>query len=359
MKPVKLFVDSKDLTSKLLKAPLLYPLTGLPEWSLFHDRDLRVNVYDKYVAEGRRYFELSSLNDCDYIIYPFEINLHVNLPELQEKLLTYAEYEKKVNKPVLIFYANDLEVNRWMSNIPFQNPIIFASSLFKSTQPDYLHAQPAFIKDPLSEGFTPYIRQKSSEAAVGFCGFAAPMGVPWGKYRIQEEVRLLLDQLGLLKRMNLDAFHTTRVRALKKINRSGRVKANFIIRSFSAFDSTQGLFSEGKEERAKRLRNQYFTNILESDYVLCSRGHGNFSFRFYETLACSRIPVFINTDSVLPFDTSIDWKRYCIWIDAPDISRIDQRIAQFHHSSPRRVSAVAIGLSEALGRIFVTRRLFS
>ena len=70
--------------------------------------------------------------------------------------------------------------------------------------------------------------------------------------------------------------------------------------------------------------------MIDSDYVLCVRGDGNYSIRFYETLCCGRIPVFINTDCVLPYDFEIDWKDYCIWINQNELHLIDEKIAEFH-----------------------------
>ncbi len=217
-----------------------------------------------------------------------------------------------------------------MELIPFRNYLLFACSLAKAAQLPHLHSLPAFIRDPRTEGYYAPIQAKRAKPVVGFCGFAAPLGLPWGKYRLQEEIRLILDHFGLLKVFKIDSFHTTRVRVLKHLQRSSRVTAQFIIRGFSAFDSSQGLYTEGKEERTKRLRDQYFNNMMEADYVLCSRGHGNFSFRFYEAMACGRIPVFINTNTALPFDDILPWKRYCVWIDESEISRADKIIADFH-----------------------------
>ena len=40
---------------------------------------------------------------------------------------------------------------------------------------------------------------------------------------------------------------------------------------------------------------EYYENLLDSDYILCIRGAGNFSIRLYETLMVGRIPIFVNT----------------------------------------------------------------
>lgn len=79
-------------------------------------------------------------------------------------------------------------------------------------------------------------------------------------------------------------------------------------------------------------RREFVRNLRESDYGLCVRGSGNFSFRFYETLCMGRIPVFVDTDCVLPLDFDIEWRDYCVWVEADDVGRIGDRILEFHES---------------------------
>jgi hypothetical protein len=70
--------------------------------------------------------------------------------------------------------------------------------------------------------------------------------------------------------------------------------------------------------------------MVDSDYVLCTRGGGNFSYRFYETLSCGRIPLFVNTDCSLPFEQHIDWKKYCVWVEEEDLPHLGNIIREFH-----------------------------
>src|SRR5690606_19049993 len=66
------------------------------------------------------------------------------------------------------------------------------------------------------------------------------------------------------------------------------------------------------------------------DYVLCVRGAGNFSVRFYETLLMGRIPIFVNTDCLLPFEDKINWKKHVVWIEWKERSNIANIVADFH-----------------------------
>ncbi len=75
---------------------------------------------------------------------------------------------------------------------------------------------------------------------------------------------------------------------------------------------------------------EFVNNIFNTDYTVCIRGGGNFSKRLYETLCCGRIPIFVDTDSVLPYDFAVDWKRYCVWIDRSEVPHIAEKVAGFH-----------------------------
>ncbi|MEE4247598.1 MAG: exostosin family protein, partial [Kangiellaceae bacterium] len=75
---------------------------------------------------------------------------------------------------------------------------------------------------------------------------------------------------------------------------------------------------------------EFYENIKNSDYVVCMRGAGNFSNRFYETLAMGRIPVFINTDCLLPLEEVIQWKNHVVWVEYNEREKITEKILEFH-----------------------------
>ena len=81
-----------------------------------------------------------------------------------------------------------------------------------------------------------------------------------------------------------------------------------------------------------KVKKEFFDNIINSDYSLATRGKGNFSHRLYEILCCGRIPLFVNTDCVLPFENQINWKEHCIWVEYKDIKYFDKIINEFHNS---------------------------
>ena len=116
-----------------------------------------------------------------------------------------------------------------------------------------------------------------------------------------------------------------RKKILNILDRKSNLNTNFILR-----DRYQGGESK-KKDTFQIMRKEFYQNIYHSDYTLCIRGTGNFSARFYETLALGRIPIFINTDCMLPFNDVIEWKKHIIWIEQNEISDIGLKILEFHN----------------------------
>jgi hypothetical protein len=89
------------------------------------------------------------------------------------------------------------------------------------------------------------------------------------------------------------------------------------------------------------VRAEFVRNVIDSDYVACVRGGGNFSLRLYETLCCGRIPIVIDTDCVLPFADSIDWPSHAVFCDAGELHSLSDKVAAFHRAlGPERFGAL-------------------
>lgn len=142
----------------------------------------------------------------------------------------------------------------------------------------------------------------------------------------------------MFKRGSSDA--TVREEAMRYLSVDPQVKTNFIRRD----EFLGGAISAGGKVDYPTLqhsRKEFAENIFQSDYVLCARGAGNFSYRLYETLCCGRIPVFVNTDCVLPYEDRIDWKQLCVWVEVEELSGIGEKVTQFHRKlSPEEFKAL-------------------
>jgi len=62
----------------------------------------------------------------------------------------------------------------------------------------------------------------------------------------------------------------------------------------------------------KSLVADFKENMKNSQFTVCCRGGGNFSFRFYETLAAGRIPALLDDDTCLPFEEDIDYSKIIV-----------------------------------------------
>ena len=170
-------------------------------------------------------------------------------------------------------------------------------------------------------------RQKEILPVIGFCGHTDLSFLK----RIKEDVKFLRENF---KRFFQNPFRSDyeplfpsafeRAKLLQYFEQSNKVKTNFIYRKHYRGGAIT------KEQR-EQTTLEYYDNILTSDYVLCVRGAGNFSVRFYETLLMGRIPIFVNTDCLLPFEDKINWKEHVVWVEWKDRHNIAEIVANFHN----------------------------
>lgn len=161
---------------------------------------------------------------------------------------------------------------------------------------------------------------------VGFCGHATFSPSKRGKEIVKcflENVKRFIKNPLAKVYEPLFASAYERAKLLKSFENSNQVKTNFIYRKN---------YRGGAITDAQRTKTtlEYYDNIISSDYVLCVRGAGNFSVRFYETLMMGKIPVFVNTDCLLPFEDKINWKNHVVWVEWKDRENIAQLVADFH-----------------------------
>jgi Exostosin family len=271
--------------------------------------------FDRYVEIGGSFLRLSPLADCDAAVFPQNWeSAGEQAVELGDAFTASCRDARKT--PVVFHGADSAEP------LPI-DAVVFRTSLFRSRRGPKEFALPAWSEDFLVRYLDGELatRPRHSRPVVGFCGNPADLGKPRtfrGRVR-----RCISPEPGM--RQGLAGNHP-RTRALRALKRDRRLDANLVLR--------EGFWAGalGDPAALSRARQDYVRNMLESDYVLCTRGIGNFSYRLYETLSLGRIPVFVDTDCVLPLDFDIDWRAYCVWVDAADIERIGDKILAFHES---------------------------
>jgi Exostosin family len=198
---------------------------------------------------------------------------------------------------------------------------VYRHSMDSNLQLSCEAAMPGFTMDVLEEMGRPLQpRPWRDTPTVGFCGYVS---TPFMRsaYRVMGRQH---------KALGLEL----RARLLKQLHQSG-IQTRFITRrSYWA-----GTVSRFHRDPAGQFgpRKEFLNNVIDSDYTLCVRGAGNFSYRFYEALSAGRIPLFVNTRCVLPFPDQIAWRNHCVWVEEDEIDRIDQILLRFHREiGPQR-----------------------
>lgn len=305
---------------------LLIPFIGL------YDKEgepgsITYGRFNEYLKIGKSLFELTAIEDCDICLLPIFYDVLENQREFEKKIAPFIKKVEAHNKKVLIFVGHDVLNIR----IPIKNAIIFNSAINKSKRPENVFPWPHFFEDFIEKynNGNLNLRKKSEKPIVGFCGYAPPLNTTIGREKIVGMIKLAANYLGLLQRFPNRIAHSYRARSIIGLMRSKKVVPNFRLKSNFAF-GPDGMNTGNTGESNVDFRRGFVENILESDYTLCIRGLGNNSIRFFETLCCGRIPVFVNTDSTLPFEDLIDWKNLCVWVEEKDIDNVGDVVQRFH-----------------------------
>ena len=188
-------------------------------------------------------------NDADVLVYH---------DKLDSNIISYLDNTN--NKPILAFYNDDN--SKPINDSILEKVIVYRTSINRSKQKDNEYALPAWSVD-------------------------------FGKADIREKKDLTISFCGALT-------DPVRNNCIEKFKSNKNITTNFIIRN--AF--------WGGKPHDKKIRDEYISNLKDSDLVLCCRGAGNFSYRLYETLSVGRIPIIIDTDISLPCSDVIDWNRF-------------------------------------------------
>lgn len=318
---LKIFTDRAYLPEGRKHVTMLYPFWGKnPE----DPRNPDSGRYDRYIAAGGRFFKMTTLEQADVAVFPEPWERVIGDASAVERAEQFVAVARKAQKYTVLFFWSDLD-----EAIPYDTTMVFRTSLYRSRRRDHEFAMPAWSEDFAAKylGGQVLLRSKRDRPVVGFCGYVpSPPPPPPNKIRgVLRRCKKFLKNVG--RRKKADA--SIRAAALRALSASPGIDRNFVIRDHFL---GAAVLPSGEMDHARMqvVRQEYVQNIVGSDYILCARGGGNFSYRLYETLSCGRIPVFVDTDCVLPFHSEIDWKRYCVWVDEKEVHRIGEKIAEFH-----------------------------
>ena len=302
-------------------------------------------------ATALPYAMASSGEDADLLV----LSIPWKRTRSDARALAFAESEirdaARMEKLILIFFDSDHdEPVAWPAHT-----IVFRFSIYADTRRPNEFSMPTFSQDFLAQRSAGILRlrEKSPVPVVSFCGYAPPLGCRLSLHRLRETAREAAYRLGLLSRRRNLIAHAPRVRALRALRRTAGIDARFILRDQFAFNRWGVLQPGGTPAAAARQRAEFEQNLDHADYALCARGLANCSIRFYEALSLGRLPVFINTACVLPYDWLVPWRDACVWIEERDLADIGRRLRDYH----RNLTPEAFAAKQRLARELFVRWL--
>jgi len=206
---------------------------------------------------------------------------------------------------------------------------------------------PAFVNDGLAavSAVERHVRRLDEDLPiVGFCGcvevdvgarssaLAALRRALWWSVLSRPGLERVLRRFGF--ELTRSEGKRVRYQALGVVMRSRRVRNHFLLRDHRDIfsEATLRLPEDQRRHSAGQALREFQENVLESDYTLCPRGGGNWSYRLYETLCLGRIPVFFDTDCALPYESLIDWREHCVWVEADHIEETPDAILRHYRA---------------------------
>jgi hypothetical protein len=285
-------------------------------------RTLEENI-EIYGPQITQYEVVSRPQDADLHVLTMAWDYYFATGQLKQAQ-AFIKQAQSMNKPVVIWQNSDFSVR----SPQHTNIFLFQTSGYRSTGNSNQFSKPVFVGDPLQElnmtGIK--LRQKNSQPVVGFCGqadyafgHALSTWFRFGLLNLQSGLRLTPYEFLPLRPLSTQL----RWEILNQLEKEPNIQTNFVRRKkYKAGARTS--------DEINISRKEFWNNMLQSDYVVCIRGTGNFSARLYETLAMGRIPIFIDTDCILPYEKDIDWKELCVWVDADELELLPGKVLDFH-----------------------------
>ena len=298
---LKIYTDTTFITAQYRR--IIFPLL----FDLCYTNNLK--LLEKYQL-------VSHIDDCDIVVVPIDI-AHFIENNKKEWLYAFIDIALGLQKKVWVYTAGDFGYSIDRSVFTFR------MSGFNSQLDARTFILPSFISDPytlIQKEFKPIV--KTSLPKVGFVGHASPSPSKWVK-----EVLLYLfhnyKRATKQRYTDYQPFYPSSIKRyqfLSLLQKSDQIETNFIFRN-------QYRAGVKTEEDKKETALAFFENIEANRYTFCLRGVGNYSVRFYETLAMGRIPFVVDTDFRLPLEGIVNWKKHCIIVSGKNVR---EALIKFH-----------------------------
>mgnify|MGYP002654999873 CR=1 FL=1 len=267
--------------------------------------------------EGASFFTLvDNPENSDWILIPAFISSMTHEGGKQVIHETH-KLAQRYSKPFGVFSNSDLIVNPGVESLYIFTPGAYGSFKNQVELPAVLPYDP--VLRWMKDGWSPQDR-----VSVGFCGQATRNPLKTIKDFLTVEKLRLNKFLGLSPFLHIPRFLPAYQRGLllHSVRKSKLIQTDFILRSH---------YKGGASSVADSLRveEDFYQNIASNLFTLCIRGMGNYSVRFYQTLAMGRIPVLIDTDSLLPFSDQLDYRDLIVSVPYAQRFRTDHYILSY------------------------------
>jgi hypothetical protein len=258
--------------------------------------------------------------DADYVHIPHHYPTLKLEPGGQAVIDMIESEARKARKLLLIDNASDIE-----RSLEAPDVVELRLSQYRyRMRPNEITVP--FAADDLLETFCggkEVIRKKSAVPSVGFAG--------WAHLSLKTRLKTDLKEFPITVKALFDRRRAAehkgvifRERVLRALKKTSNIKAHFLERpNYSGHIKTIA-------GAVEQNRKEFVDNLLDSDYALCVRGDANSSIRFYEALSLGRIPLFVDTQCVLPLEDRLNYKDFCLFVDFRDISGIGDILSTFH-----------------------------
>ncbi len=285
---------------------------------LFDIHYLKNEILDQY------YKLVDAASECDIVVFPID---YAKFIKYKTEFIALQNEAKESNKPIWIYSAGDYGFTNYI-----KNSYTFRLGGFDSELDDKAFIIPSFVNDPyplqLPQKFSVILKEKKPN--IGFVGHAQSGLVKYVKEllsHLKYQTKRKLNKL-IADSQPFYPSSTKRAQYLMQLKLSEQLNTDFVLRNSYRAGAQDAIDKQ-------KTTQEFYDNIFNNAYTFCIRGLGNFSVRFYETLAVGRIPVLLNTDCRLPLSNIIDWRKHCIILDEKKKTSLEDQILEFHNSKTK------------------------
>lgn len=267
----------------------------------------------------KHYKLMDEMEEADVVIVPLDVSEFFQNKQ-QHWLFDYIDKANALHKKVWVYTAGDYGLTLK------KEVYTFRLSGFNSKFDANTFILPSFIEDPyaiIQNQFQSI--PKKPLPKIGFVGHASNSWTKW----IKEVLVFLLHNYKRLTKVlftDYQAFYPSSIKRYKYLSllqKNNHIETDFVFRN-------QYRAGVKTAEDKHKTTLDFFENIAANPYTFCLRGAGNYSVRFYETLAMGRIPFVVATDFKLPLEGIVNWEEHCVL--ATD-TNICEALIDFHQKT--------------------------